>query len=156
MTNSEQVLEEIKALGLQPSAQIIPNPVPVVETNPKLLRRCNIVRSISAVNATSATLYTTPSDKDFFLVAAGISVIKDATSTSVISRIYLFPKGDSQRNLLTIGGISLTAQSGEQSITLPNPLQIERGTIINVSNSTNVANVTCWGWLVGYTVEVNQ
>lgn len=39
--------------------------VPVMEVNPKQLRICNIVKSASAINATSGTIYTTLQIKIF-------------------------------------------------------------------------------------------
>jgi len=156
MTNSEQVKEEIKALGLQPGATIIPTPVAVVETNPKLLRRANIVGQIQATNATSATIYTTPTDKDFFLTGASCSVIKDVTATSVLTRINFTLFTGEARSVLAIPGLSLTAQSECLSMDFICPIQLKRGTTITVSNSTNVGNVTSNGMIIGYTVEDNQ
>lgn len=156
MVNSEQVKEEILALGLQPGAQIIPNPIPVVETNPKLLRRCDVVRSNTATNSTSVTLYTTPTDKDFFLVGCGVSVIKDVTSTSLYTRMQITPAGDAARQILNLPGLSLTVQTLATSLSLPDPIKLERNTTITIQNSTNVANITASGYIIGYLVEPNQ
>lgn len=155
MVNSEQVAEEIKALGLQPGANIIPVPVPVVETNPKMLRRCEIVKTASAANATSATIYTTPADKDFYLSAVGLSCIKDATSTSTLSSIVTTVLGSSVV-VIGIAGFTLTAQNDTMTLNFPVPIKVDRNVVISVNNSTNVANVTSRGSIAGYIVEPNQ
>lgn len=158
MTNSEQIKEEIKALGLQPGAQNIPNPIPVVETNPKLLRVCDVIRNSTATNATTAGIYTTPTTKDFYLVGVSLSVIKDVTSTSVVSDVRATVAGISSTSsrILSISGISLTPQTDSVAISFPFPIKVDRGTIISVNNSTNVGNIRSDGCIWGYTVEDNQ
>lgn len=126
--------------------------VPVMEVNPKLLRRANIVRRSTASNATVATIYTTPSDKDFYLTGVAIAIIKDATSTSASSYISITIDGASQI-FVHIPELTLTAQTGQMALSLPTPIKVDRGTAITINNSTNVANISATGTIVGYTVE---
>lgn len=147
-----------KSAGIQVSKDRIPTElaekvVPVLEVNPKLLRNCNIVKSTSAVNSTSGTLYTTPTNQDFYLCAAELSVIKDATATSTSSTITCTPKGGAASIILRIMGLTLTAQENSISISLRFPILLERGTTITVTNSTNVGNVSSSGTIFGYVVE---
>ena len=125
---------------------------PVININPKDYRRCNIIKRASALNSTSATIYTTPTDKDFYLVGATLSLIKDATSTSTYSALDVTING-ARGEIIYIPTITLTAETQSLSISLPFPILVDRNTTIRVLNGTNVANITSSGTIVGYTVE---
>lgn len=155
--NTDLTKELKEGAKLQQLRDVIPSQlaekvVPVMEVNPKLLRRCNVVRGQEAINNTSGTIYTTPTDKDFFLVACGLGVIKDATSTSILTTLRATIDGVSQK-ILSIPSISLTPQISTISNSFPTPLKIDRGTSILLVNSTNVANITCSGSIVGYLID---
>lgn len=126
--------------------------VPVMNINPKDYRICNIAKTTSAVNATSATIYTTPADKDFYLVGFSIGLIKDATATSINSGISAYIDGLNTA-LIGIASLTLTAQSETLSQTLAYPIKVDRNTIIAVTNTTNVGNISARGSIIGYTVE---
>ena len=154
--NNDQTIKESSAvLGYQ--VQTIP-PLDtskislVANVNPKDYRRCNIVRRSSAINSTGGTIYTTPTDKDFFLNSVALSVIKDVTSTSILSNITCIIDGATNQ-ILSIPGISLTVQNQSLSISFPIPIKIDRGSAIGVSNSTNVANISTNAMITGYTVD---
>lgn len=135
-------------------SQLAEKVVPVMEVNPKLLRRCNIARSDVAINATAQTIYTAPTDKDFYLCGASCAVIKDATATSTNTAVVCSPaEGGNTANVISIAGLTLTAQENCNSIMFSPPLLIKRGTAIQVTNSTNVGNVTGRGFIYGYTVD---
>jgi hypothetical protein len=158
--NSDLSKELIKGGRLQVSRDIVPNQlaekvVPVMEVNPRLLKTSQIVRGNTATNATSATIYTTPTDRDFYLTGASIAVIKDVTSTSTESSIKVTIDGSTQR-LLSISGITLTAQSSANSINFQNPIKIDRNTTIIVTNTANTANINAWGNIVGYVDDVSN
>jgi hypothetical protein len=147
----------IEATKINPSAATIPNKlsdvvVPVIDVSPAHNRVCEIVRAASAVNATSTTIYTTPTDKDFYLTAASISTIKDVTATSLASFIET-NIGGAARQILYIIGLTLTVQSGQTSISFPVPIKIDRGVNIIIAHTTNVANVSSRGLIYGYTVD---
>lgn len=133
-------------------SQLAEKVVPVMEVNPKMLRRCNIVRGQEAANSTSGTIYTTPADKDFFMVACQLGVIKDVTSTSTLSTLRATIDGVQQK-LLEIPGITLTAQSAVVSLSFPDAIKIDRNTAIVITASTNVANIQTVGTIIGYTVD---
>jgi hypothetical protein len=154
--NSDQTIRECsKILGHQ--VENIPELdtskiVLTAECNPKLLRRINILRGVTATNSTSATIYTTPTDKDFYLTSALLSTIKDVTSTSTLERLRVVIDGVTQ-DILLISSLSLTAQDRTITLSLNNSIKIDRGTTITVTNSTNVANITTTALIQGYFVE---
>lgn len=134
------------------SADVHPNIQPVVLLEPTM----NIVRNAAANNATTATIYTTPTDKDFFLCSGSLSVIKDATATSTLTAITAFVDGVAQ-NILTIAGITLTVQQQQNVFQITGRgLKIDRGTVITVTNTTNVGNVSANACIQGYTEETTS
>jgi hypothetical protein len=155
--NADTIRELIKGANLQTGFDQIPNElarsiVPTLEVNPAMFRRCNIVRGSSAINATTQTIYTTPTDRDFFLCGCSLNVIKDVTSTTTRSDIICNPDGDTSQSVLRVSCLTLTPQTGQQSQVFPFPIKLKRGSNITVTNDTNVANVTSSGCIVGYTV----
>jgi hypothetical protein len=154
--NSDLTKELIEGAKIQTAFDVVPNQiaekvVPTMEVNPKILQKLNYAHSNTATNATSVTIYTTPTDQDFYLSAVTLSLIKDVTSTSVKSAVTATINGVAQ-DLLSIPGITLTAQTAQISLSLPRDLKIDRGTNIVVTNSTNVANILATGVIFGYLV----
>lgn len=109
----------------------------------------NVIASGFASNAVTKTLLTTPTDKDFFMTACQLSVIKDATSTSTSVDIECMV-GGKNFSLIAIPCISLTAQTGQISLSFPVPIKVDRNSAITINSSTNVANITYFGSIVGY------
>ncbi len=155
--NSDLSKELVDGAKIQQNWDKVPNVlgqtvVPVMEVNPKLLRRCNILRRGTGTNATSTTIYIVPSDKDFYLVSCSLSIIKDATSTSLYSRITCIVDGVTASPIV-ITGLTLTIQNEAISISFPIPIKIDRGTTISLDHSTNVANISGTGCIIGYTIS---
>jgi len=154
---SELKRELIDAARIQVSKDRVPSEIadkviPVIEVNPKLLRRCNIIRANDALNATAATIYATPADKEFYLVGACLGVIKDVTSQSVATDIRIVVDGRTDR-ILVIPGITLTVQNSIVSLSLPFPIKVDKNTNITINNSNAAANIKASGSIIGYTVE---
>ena len=126
--------------------------VPVLEINRPVV---NVLASNVVINGTSATIYTTPTDKDFYLTSAQLSVIKDATSTSTACTISATVGGVTTQ-ILTIKCLTLTAQENSISNSFYYPIKIDRGTNIVVTSTTNVANVGATGNIQGYLSDTLQ
>lgn len=154
--NSDLFKELTEGAKLQVSRETIPTQiaekvVPVMEVNPKLLRRSDIVRRITATNTVSSSILVIPSDKEFYLTGVMIGLIKDATSTSLYSGLTLSSGGVTRE--LIIPGFTLTAQNEQTSISFTFPVKVDSGTTMYVVNSTNVANCTCTVTIFGYFLE---
>jgi len=120
----------------------------VCNVNPKDYRRCNIVRRAS----NNATIYTAPTDKDFYLCGTHISGTSSAVSNNGI-QIAIVPKGDAT---VIINRITQTPTAVTDALTSVSnqdfsfPILLERGSTIAVTFTTMVAgNVSIYG----YTVE---
>jgi len=154
--NSDLTKELVEGAKIQTSKDSIPSQladkvVPVMEVNPRLLRRINFTKDGTASNATTATIFTTPTDKDFFITNAMLTWVKDVTATSLSSFITAFIDGVN-RPILTIGGFTLTPLNDTVTITFNTPIKVDRNTNIAVTNSTNVANTKATGIIYGYFV----
>lgn len=153
--NSELTKEIREGGKIQISRDSIPTQlaekvVPVMEVNPKLLRKCSILATATNTS-TTATVITLDSNKDFYLCGGNLSVIKDVTSPSTFSAIIVSPV-ELANNLafLSIAGITLTPQSETMAIDLARPIQLKRGSAISLTNTSATANVlsrcSIWGY----------
>lgn len=155
--NNEVGKRLAKNAGIQVSVDKVPielaeKIVPTMETNIELLRKCTRREYGLANNSASATVYTTPTDRDFYLCGAQLSYIKDATATSAYSRLNVSVDG-AILSIIHIPQFTLTAGNGSVAININPPLKVDRGTAISVVNSTNVANVQTAGNIWGYIDE---
>lgn len=156
--NSNLTKEIIDGAKLQVQDGNIPSEigntvVPVMEVNPNMLKKCNILRHGSISNQTTTTLYVTPSDKDFYLCGCSLAMIKDNTSTSGMISINCTPSGStSLYRPLAIPSLTLTAHNESNSCSINPPILLKRASTITLDSSTNIANITAaatiWGYLI--------
>ena len=121
----------------------------------KIDRTCNICRSAIGTNNTTSLIYTTPTDKDFYLCNCSLSFIKDITSTTTLISLNATIDGV-ERALILIPSITLTVHSGQISLNFNNPIKIDRNTSVVSRTSTNVANILYNSTIQGYTVETTK
>lgn len=142
----------IRAFNLKSSdttGDVVEAIYPVAQIRP----RSDILFENNASNATSATIYTAPSDKFFYLQSACLSLIKDVTATSTVSAIRGFIDG-TQKIILNITSLTLTVQSGTVALNFDPPLRLDKGQAITVTNTTAVGNVNARGNIIGYLSDV--
>lgn len=156
--NSNLINELRDVAKLQQLNDIIPSQladkvVPVIDVNPKHARIVNWISDATASNATSANFTSLPDNKEFYLTSATLSLIKDATATSTLSRILLNLPDGSTKAIISIPSFTLTAQNQSLMINFNPPIFLQRGQTITVSNSTNVGNIKATGNITGYTVD---
>lgn len=108
-----------------------------------------IVKQAFVNNSVGATIYTTPTDKDFYITGATMSLIKDVTATSTQTSLRCTIGGE-VLYLMQIVGITLTPQSSTISIALARPLKVDRGINITLNNATATGNVVAGCSVVGY------
>jgi len=135
--------------GIAPTDEVSEMIQPVVVVEPGV----DIARSVNLTNGTAATIFTTPADKDFYLISATVAVIKDVTSTSTGTFVQVFMPDGTGNAILRIPGITLTPQSGQMSISYPVPIRLARNTVISVNNTTATANISAQACITGFTME---
>lgn len=145
---------------LQTAKDIIPSElaekvVPVMEVNPKMLRRITVFKETTKNTTASTTIYSTPSDRDFYLSAAYFSLQADAACDNVSGQIIATQEG-SGKAILRIMKITLTATSGQMTLSLPEPMKIDRGTNITLNTSFTVGACSMTGGIFGYIDEMSK
>lgn len=157
INNSELVQGIVNTGKLQSGKDVIPTllseqVVPVIVTNPRLIRNNAILKAASLSNATTANVYTTPSDQDFYVCSASLAMIKDASATSTAISLSV-TINSATVNLLAVPSITLTAHTEAIAVSFPYPIKIDRGSNIQIVSSTNVANILARGQITGFVVE---
>lgn len=118
----------------------------------------NITPRINCYSLTSnnlngnATLYTTPSDADFYLCSLQLSRTKDVTADTTGSAIKATIEGVSKQ-ILYMSGLTATAQAQDLVIEFPLPVKIDRGTTIIVNASRTVGNTQHAAAISGYVMQ---
>lgn len=154
--NSDLIKGMAENAKIQQNVDRIPNQladkvVPTMETNPALLKTANVVRYVDTNIDT--TIYTTPSDRDFYLTGISYSLAKDALSTCSGIRISGTIDGVTQW-VGIISGITLTTDSQTVSQNFSKPIKFDRGVNISIIHLTGTgATLRSSVTLVGYTVD---
>jgi hypothetical protein len=127
---------------------------PVLVVNPLPNNFCDIVANNSATSTGATTIYTTPTDKDFYLTEFSVSVIKDATCDSATGS-YQFNVviNKTTKTIFYFSVITLTAQTGHISISLPVPVKLDRGSTVTLSGTFTVGACVRSGSIVGFTYD---
>ena len=152
--NTDLLKTMIDGAGIQISKDVVPNQLaekvlPVMETNPNFFKKITVLRETNGTNSVATTIYTTPTDRDFFLCGCSVSFAKDVTATSLSSSITA-DIDRVNRVLILLNTLSLTIERGSEVINFIPPVKIDRGASINQNNSTNVGNVYSRGIIWGY------
>lgn len=132
--------------------QIADKVVPVMEVNPKLLRRCNYFVEGTASDATSGTIGTTPADKQVILTAGYLTYAKDVNATSLKIQLTVMVN-NVEVNLLQMRFEPLTAGSDSIALSFPTPILVDKSSAIRIRSSTNVASIDITAGVIGYFVE---
>jgi len=124
----------------------VDGPVAVIPIQPtiKIVRRSVVAGGV---------IYTTPTDKDFYIVSVSLSVAKTAAQTGSNVAILTTIEGASI-SILDIRGITLTAQDASRDISFHYPIKLDRGTTITLSPTGDYTSLS--GIIYGYTEEVTR
>lgn len=157
--NSDLTKGMIDNAGLQTSrdkapTQLAEKVVPVMEVNPKLLRRINVCRDASKTTTGATTLYTTPSNIDFFLTNLHLSWAADAANDGISAYISFIDEFGVTRYFL-FQKITLTATQQTNNIALAFPMKLARGTNIQYGGTFAAGTARFEALIAGYTVDVN-
>jgi len=130
----------------------VAGPVAVIPLNPVV----RIVRAGGSSATGTLTLYTTPSDKDFYLTTAILSMIKDVTCDAT-GGINLNAVIDGvTKEIIVYGILTLTAQADTIVCNCPVPIKIDRNTAITVSGTYTAGTMRRSATVHGYTEEVTR
>lgn len=135
-------------------SQLAEKVVPVIDVHPDHNIRLKSFASLGSLsNATTFTWYTADANKDTFICAVNLSMIKDATSQATdMAMTYVDENGATQR-LVRIAGITLTAQNVNITQSFPFPIKIKKGTSIILTSDSNAANIVMRACVQGYEID---
>lgn len=145
----------VDLLGLSPNIDALPStlsPGPIIPTFDIGPQTATIVRSGSATTTGSITVFTTPTDRDFFLTNASLSYSKDVTCDVATGAINLSATIDGvSRNILSLANLTTLGQTQAGSISLNYPVKIDRNTSITVSGSFTLGSMSRTAQIQGFT-----
>jgi len=121
-------------------------------------RYCNIIRSNSRNTTGSSTVYTTPTDKDFYLQAVLLSWEANAASdcTEFWVNVTTDTENVASQRILGARRTTLTAGRGEQILSLVKPIKLARNTQVTLNQSFTVGAASMGASVIGYTVETTK
>lgn len=114
----------------------------------------NVLPRVAVTTSGSATIFTTPVDKDFYLTGWNMTQTQDVVSDSTSLDLRCILHGESARVIDEIEFQTLTAQSVQSHEELHTPILIDRATAITINNDFTVGTARKTANIRGFTVEV--
>lgn len=109
----------------------------------------NITRYAST--ASTGTIYTTPTDKDFYLTSVTLYSMKDAASTTTASSVTFYVDGY-QTRIISLPFFNGTAGDKGLSLNLSYPIKVDRNTAIQIigenAGATTLQKAAITGFLL--------
>lgn len=148
-TKSQQLRD-----GVLPT-QLAEKIVPVMEVNPKLLRRPNIIINTSKSVTGASTVYTTQNAaKDFYLTNLSVRYQKDATCDAATGYLTLSCVIDGATTYLAgLPVITALAQTGSCDLNFPFPIKIDRNSALSFTGTFTAGILLRNVSLIGYYVD---
>lgn len=158
--NTELFRELKEGAKLQQLNDVVPSQladkvVPVMEVNPKLIRRTNILVNANKLTTGSATVYTTPTDKEFVLLGVQSSIIKDVACDVATGQIRTVATSDEGIAVYptALAVIALTVQNQSIFVSFGNGIKLKKGTVISHGATFTAGVMSITTVIIGYVVE---
>jgi len=110
------------------------------------------IRSATRTTTGSTTIFTTPSDKDFFLTYATLSYHCNASADAIQYLVQIIIDGATQ-SILRLSKITLIALNDRLTINFNPAIQLDRNTAISLTQTFTVGLSSVSGAVGGYTKE---
>lgn len=125
---------------------------PVLNVNP--IRVVNIVKRAAGATTSTATVYTTPMDRDFYLTSAFLSITKDAACANEFMHLDIIPKDQEvAEEILEINCQNTTEYTATAANTFSIPIILKRGSAITVVGGYAAGTARKTGIITGYTID---
>ncbi len=161
--NTELINELINAVRLQQGRENIPSKfadtiVPTVETNPKLLKHVNIFKSRMEDTNNVFIIYTTPTDKDFYLTYASLIVTQPATTTNTLTDITAILESGLTVKIVTTPKVTTSSRANPAMNKYESAfaIKLKRGTTIILTNTFSAGECIASATIGGYTLETDK
>ena len=162
INNSDLTKELIEGAKLSSAIGTIPSEmqttvVPVMEVNPRLLRKCNIIRSSILTTNANGTLLTASTTQQTFITSCSVAFIKDIVcdmSSGLGPGIDLVQGGATVR-LCYFPIITLTAQNDSMTMSFDPPILIDKGSAVTANRGSAFTAGVCVRamTITGYVVD---
>lgn len=143
-----------RALGIEAGIDAVPQytagqVVPVFDIQPK---NCTVQRHYTKSSTGTQAIYTTPTDKDFYLTHASLASTNSALWDGSLTYISITQDG-ATRLILILYQLTTTAGTQSTSISFPYPIKVDRGTAINLVMSFAAGTQSVGCTIGGYVLE---
>lgn len=146
-----RISEEIKESNLNILPKAIANKIQaVLIVNPKVR---TIFRAADLTGTGSATIFTTPADKDFYLTSAELTFVCDSAADTTFYRILITPDQQGAANCIIMRKLTLTAEARNVTKSFPTPIKLARNSTITVATTLTVGASTVTGIIAGHEVD---
>lgn len=161
--NSELSKELTEGAKIQISRDKIPNElaekvVPVMEVNPKLLRRAKGIATMDRTTTTAASpgtsIVTLNQNKDTYITSIVFANSSDVNCDNTIIRIRATDEFGSTIYLIRADKITLTATNSQIVANFDTPIKLQRGSVIYYLNAFTVGASITGITIFGYENEV--
>lgn len=151
---SEITQKAIKDLRLNPAFEKMPTEASdkIVLTYPLNEKVVKIVRGSEKTTTGSSTVYTTPSNKDFYLTGCYLQNNSNATADNTDIRLTCVIDGGTQF-LIQFKKITLTAFNNMLNREFSVPIKLDRNSTIVLSSAFTVGSSTTSAGITGFEVE---
>lgn len=154
INNGELIKGLIDGAKINTSIEKVPNQladkiVPVMEVNPDLLRKTNVL--VTNNNPTGATIYTTPANKKFYITFILLSANATVAGANVL-KLHFAQDGQTELIFTLVPlfcTVAINAVNKNISLTFP-PILLKKSSLIRTSVDGTVGTVqaTIGGYLV--------
>lgn len=157
INNSDTIKRILNDAKIQTSIDDVPNQlaskvVPVLIANPE--RIVNVIKNYNKANTGASTMYTTPTDKDFYLTDVWLSGSADVLYDGTSARITAIAEGAVAVDVLSHKNQTLTIfQNVFHNRPFNPPVKLERGSVIAVVLSFAAGTPFYTAGFSGYTVD---
>ena len=151
------IIERItKLIRLMTSADVVPSELaekvlPVLEVSPEKI--VNHGGSSNKIVTGLSTLFTTPTDRDFFLTSYSLLNQSDVSADNILVTYQVTLASGEQINLIELAKITLTVYQESVTKALNFPIKLKRGSNIVFGSTFTVGVSKTSSSFTGYTVE---
>lgn len=141
------------AFGLS-NIDSIPNPVPVVNVNPKDYELNNVLGSVTSGTSGTLTIFTANATKTTVVTGLQFSFVKNAACDMATGSIFVaLSVGGASKVAASLAVLTLTAQENAIAIVFKHPIIVDKGAVANISGSFAAGACIRTATIHGYEVE---
>jgi len=153
---SKEVIDKISdELKVQPSLEIprqLAKDIQLVyNVNPR--RVLQVVTGVTRLISGNVTMFTAPTDRDFFLTSASLNNQSDVSCDNTTITMAVTPEGAAPEQVLLFSKITLTVFQHGETVHFNPPIKIERGSGIDFGSVFTVGVSVSGATLTGYTTD---